>query len=103
MPPFKVRRKDREKNNQIKTAGLFVPYGFGNLHAKFQPSSSILSIFFIAPNIRGICAERKKNEKDDGQTKSILLETGFEPILQEFTDEQLTTTLTKQLTMSASQ
>ena len=64
---FKVRRKDREKNIQIKTARLFVPYGFGNLHAKFQPSSSIITIYFIAPNIRDIRAERKKNEKDAGQ------------------------------------
>ena len=92
-----------KKIEQTKITSIVVSHGLENLHAKFQPSSSILSIFFIAPNIRGICAERKKNEKDDGQTKSILLETGFEPILQEFTDEQLTTTLTKQLTMSASQ
>ena len=64
LKALKVRRKDREKNKQIKTAKLFVPYVFGNLHAKFQPSSSIITIFFIAPNIRDIRAERKKNEKD---------------------------------------
>ena len=66
-----------KKNKQIKTARLFVRYGFGNLYAKFQPSSSILTIFFIAPNLYDIRAERKKNETDADQN---LVPMGFEPI-----------------------